>query len=133
MQVYEDLIAAIEEMICTSTAVMAPYPVDVVGRPAPFRKSKKKSHGEKRAPHTEIHEEYEKQNNHREHSPMHKFKYKQLGKISKTRSDMSLQEMMLEIAEICEAIKNLDNRVEDNISSHGSSGRSAAYLYNKIK
>ena len=30
MQVYEDLIAAIEEMICTSTAVMAPYPVDVV-------------------------------------------------------------------------------------------------------
>lgn len=132
MQVYEDLIAAIEEMICTSTAVMAPYPVDVVGRPAPFRKSKKKSHGEKRAPHTEIHEEYEKQNNHREHSPMHKFKYKQLGKISKTRSDMSLQEMMCEIAEICEAIKELDNKVENSTSNSSNSGIDMAYLCNKI-
>lgn len=132
-ELYEGLIGILQETICTSTAVMAPYPVDVVGRPAPFRKSKKKSHGEKRAPHTDIHEEYEKQNNHREHSPMHKFKYKQLGKISKTRSDMSLQEMMCEIAEICEAIKELDNKVENSTSNSSSSGIDMAYLCNKIK
>ena len=135
MQVYEDLISYIEEMINTGTSVMAPYPVDVVGRPAPFgkSKSKKKSHGEKRAPHTEIHEEYEKQNNHREHSPMHKFKYKKTGKIEKTRRDMSIQEMMLEIAEVCEAIKSLDNKVEESNKinpSHKASN--IAYLYNKF-
>jgi hypothetical protein len=133
MQVYEDLIAAIEEMICTSTAVMAPYPVDVVGRPAPFKKSKKKNHGEKRAPHTEIHEEYEKQNMHREHSPMHKFKYKKTGKIEKTRRDMSIQEMMSEIAEVCEAIKSLDSRVEEvNKVTSGNTKNNMAYLFNKI-
>lgn len=133
-ETYENLIGAIEEMICTSTAVMAPYPVDVVGRPTPFSKtSKKKSHGEKRAPHTEIYEEYEKQNMHREHSPMHKFKYKKTGKIEKTRSDMSLQEMMSEIAEVCEAIKSLDSRVEEaNKVASGNTGKSMAYLYNKV-
>ena len=81
--------------ICTGTSVMAPYPVDVIGRPAPFRKSKKKSHGEKRAPHTEIHEEYEKQNNHREKPAMYKYGYKKNGPLGKA---------MNEIAETCEAI-----------------------------
>ena len=97
MQVYEDLIAAIEEMICTSTAVMAPYPVDVVGRPAPFGKlkSKKKSHGEKRAPHTEIHEEYEKQKRGSEKPAMYKYSYKKAGQLRKVMED---------IATICEAI-----------------------------
>ena len=42
-EAYNKLIGAIEEMICTSTAVMAPYPVDVVGRPAPFGKKGKKA------------------------------------------------------------------------------------------
>ena len=129
MQVYEDLIAAIEEMICTSTAVMAPYPVDVVGRPAPFTKSKKKSHGEKRAPHTEIHEEYEKQNKGSQKPAMMSYKYKKL----RGSKDMNLQEMMLEIAEICEAIKKLDNKVESSTSNSSSSGRDMSYLYNKIK
>jgi hypothetical protein len=97
MKCYEDLISAIEEMINTTTSAMAPYPVDVVGRAAPFGKVKtsKKSHGEKRAPHTEIHEEYEKQNNHREKSAMYKFGYKKNGPLGKT---------MNEIAETCEAI-----------------------------
>jgi hypothetical protein len=117
MKVYEDLIAAIEEMINTGTSVMAPYPVDVVGRPSPFGKNKvKKSKGaggQKRAPHTKIYEEYEKQSMGNESSPMHKFKYKQIGKIEKTRRDMSLQEMIESIAEICEEIKKLDEKIEE--------------------
>lgn len=135
MKVYEDLISYIEEMINTGTSVMAPYPVNVVGRPVSFTKIKnvKKSKGEKRAPHTEVEikEEYEKQNNHREHSPMHKFKYKKVGKIEKRR-DMSLQEMMCEIAEVCEAIKSLDSKVEEanKISPRGPQSN-IAYLYNK--
>ena len=137
MQVYEDLITAIEEMINTGTSVMAPYPVDVIGRPVSFTKIKsvKKSKGEKRAPHTEVNikEEYEKQNKHREHSPMHKFKYKQIGKIEKTRRDMSIQEMMSEIAEVCEAIKSLDHKIEEsNKGISNSKVNNTAYLYNKI-
>jgi hypothetical protein len=102
MKVYEDLIAAIEEMICTSTAVMAPYPVDVVGRPAPFGKlkSKKKSHGEKRAPHTEIHEEYEKQVKGNEKSAMYKYSYKKNGQLRKS----PLVETIEEIANMCNNI-----------------------------
>lgn len=103
-EMYESLISSIEEMICTSTAVMAPYPVSVVGRPVTFTKIKsaKKSGGEKRAPHTEIHEECEKQNNHREHSAMYKFSYKKNGKIRK-RDDMDIFESLenLEISEEC--------------------------------
>jgi hypothetical protein len=117
MKIYKDLITAIEEMINTGTSVMAPYPVDVIGRPSPFGKKKvkkdKRAGGEKRAPHTDISEEYEKQSMGKEKSPMHKFKYKQIGKIEKARRDMSLQEMMEEIAEICEAIKELDKKVEE--------------------
>ena len=84
-ETYESLITSIKEMICTSTAVMAPYPVNVVGRPVTFTKIKsaKKSGGEKRAPHTEINEECEKQNKHREHSAMYKFNYKKNGKLRK--------------------------------------------------
>ena len=96
---YEYLIQAIEEMICTSTAVMAPYPVDVVGRPAPFKKgkSKKKSHGEKRAPHTEVSlkEEYEKQSQGSQKSAMRNYKYKKTGALNK---------LMAEVAKVCEAI-----------------------------
>ena len=104
-EMYESLISAIEEMICTSTAVMAPYPVDVVGRPAPFGKSKtfksKKSGGEKRAPHTDIVEEYEKQNNHREHNAMHMFKYKKNGKIRKL-----IEEATILVEEYINELKN---------------------------
>ena len=136
-EAYESLITAIEEMINTGTSVMAPYPVNVIGRPVSFTKIKnaKKSKGEKRAPHTEVEikEEYEKQNNHREHSPMHKFKYKQIGKIEKTRRDMSIQEMMVEIAEVCEAIKSLDNKVEEsNKINYFHKASNIAYLYNKF-
>ena len=115
-EAYESLIAAIEEMLCPSTVVMAPYPVDVIGRPSPFGKNKvrksKKSRGEKRAPHTRVYEELEKQSMGTESSPMHKFKYKQIGKIEKRR-DMSLQEMIESIAEICEEIKKLDEKIEE--------------------
>lgn len=135
-EAYEALIDSIEEMICTSTAVMAPYPVDVVGRPTPFKKVKnaKSSKGEKRAPHTEevIKEECEKQSNHREHSPMHKFKYKKIGRVEKARSNMSIQEMMYEIAELCEAIKDLDYKVKEaNKSASGSTENNRTYLYNR--
>lgn len=108
---YENLITTIEEMINTTTSVMAPYPVNVVGRPVSFVKvrSEKKKKGEKRAPHTEIEikEEYEKQNNHREHSPMHKFNYKKIGKIEKVKKNEALVEMMGEIAKVCKDIKDL--------------------------
>lgn len=115
-ELYEGLIEVLQETICSSTAVMAPYPVDVIGRPSPFGKKVKKSkrsHGEKRAPHTKLYEEYEKQSMGNEHSPMHKFKYKQIGKVEKTRRDMSLQEMMESIAEICEEIIKLDKRIKE--------------------
>lgn len=93
-EAYGNLIAAIEEMICTSTAVMAPYPVDVVGRPSPFGKGRakkeKKSHGEKRAPHTEIHEEYEKQSKGTTKPAMYKYSYKKIGKLGQVMEDIAL-------------------------------------------
>ena len=98
-EAYESLIDTIEEMICTSTAVMAPYPVDVVGRPAPFAKGNakkgKKSHGEKRAPHTKVYEEYEKQSKGKEKPAMYKYSYKKGG---------DLRRLMECIAEICKEI-----------------------------
>lgn len=104
-EAYESLISAIEEMICTSTAVMAPYPVDVIGRPSPFGKNKskksKKGHGEKRAPHTEIYEEYEKQSKGKQRLAMLNYKYKKLW----SNEDMDIYGVMREIAELCEAIK----------------------------
>jgi hypothetical protein len=99
MKCYEDLIAAIEEMINTGTSVMAPYPVDVVGRPSPFgKKNVKKSKGaggEKRAPHTEIYEEYEKQSMGNSKPAMYKYSYKKAGNLRKVMED---------IASVCEAI-----------------------------
>lgn len=93
-EAYENLIGAIEEMICTSTAVMAPYPVDVVGRPSPFGKGRakrgKKSHGEKRAPHTEIYEEYEKQSKGTTKPAMYKYSYKKIGKLGQVMEDIAL-------------------------------------------
>ena len=97
MKVYEDLISYIEEMINTGTSVMAPYPVNVVGRPVSFTKIKsaKKSTGEKRAPHTEIHEEYEKQSKGSQSPAMYKYSYKKNGKLRK---------LMEDVATVCEAI-----------------------------
>ena len=103
MKVFEDLITAIEEMINTTTSVMAPYPVDVVGRPAPFgknKKSQKKSYGEKRAPHTEISEELEKQKKGSQKKAMLGYKYRKVW----SAKNMDLQETITEIADICEAI-----------------------------
>ena len=97
-ELYKGLIGVLQETICTSTAVMAPYPVDVIGRPAPFGKkksSKKKSHGEKRAPHTKIYEEYEKQHKGSEKPAMYKYNYKKVGRLGKVMED---------IATLCEAI-----------------------------
>lgn len=98
-ELYEGLIHVLQETICTSTAVMAPYPIDVVGRPTPFAKGNakkgKKSHGEKRAPHTEIHEEYEKQSKGKEKPAMYKYSYKKGG---------DLRRLMEDIAEICKEI-----------------------------
>ena len=103
-ETYETLIDSIEEMINTSTSVMAPYPVDVVGRPVTFTKirSAKKSHGEKRAPHTEVKltEEYEKQSKGKESPAMYKYSYKKNGKLRK----MNIEETMMEIADYCYAI-----------------------------
>ena len=101
-EAYENLIGYIEEMINTGMSVMAPYPVDVVGRPSPFGKKKvratKRSRGEKRAPHTEMYEGYERQNNHREHPAMYKYSYKKVGKLGKVITD---------IADACKAIKEM--------------------------
>ena len=96
-EAYESLISAIEEMICTSTAVMAPYPVDVIGRPLPFGKgkAKKKRGKEKRAPHTKVYEEYEKQSKGKEKPAMYKYSYKKGG---------DLRRLMEDIAEICKEI-----------------------------
>lgn len=102
-EAYGKLIGAIEEMICTSTAVMAPYPVDVIGRPAPFGKKGKKakrSRGEKRAPHTKIYEEYKKQSKGTQKAAMYKYSYKKGGDLRK----MNIEETMLEIARLCEAM-----------------------------
>ena len=102
---YEYIIRALEEMLCTSTAVMAPYPVDVVGRPAPFGKSKtskSKKSGEKRAPHTEIYEECEKQSCGKQGPAMYKFSYKKNGKIRKDNT-MDIFESLenLNVSEEC--------------------------------
>ena len=101
-EAYENLIGYIEEMINTGMSVMAPYPVDVIGRPSPFGKKKvratKRSRGEKRAPHTEMYEGYERQNNHREHPAMYKYSYKKVGKLGKVVAD---------IVKACEAIKEI--------------------------
>ena len=103
-ETYETLIDSIEEMINTSTSVMAPYPVNVVGRPVTFTKirSAKKSHGERRAPHTEVKltEEYEKQSRGKESPAMYKYSYKKNGKLRK----MNIEETMMEIADYCYAI-----------------------------
>ena len=94
-EAYENIITAIEEMINTSTSVMAPYPVDVVGRPAPFGKktSKKKARKEKRAPHTEVRiaEECEKQSKGKQKRAMLGYKYKK-----------SWGSPIQQIAELCE-------------------------------
>ena len=84
-ELYEGLIGVLQETICTGTSVMAPYPVNVVGRPVSFTKIKsaKKSTGEKRAPHTEIHEEYEKQSKGSQSPAMYKYSYKKNGKLRK--------------------------------------------------
>lgn len=100
-ELYETLISTIEEMLCTSTAVIPPYPVDVVGRPAPFgknKKSKKKSHGEKRAPHTEISEELEKQKKGTQKKAMLGYKYRKVWNTS------NISEVMSEIADTCKKI-----------------------------
>lgn len=93
-ELYEGLIGVLQETICTSTAVMAPYPVDVVGRPSPFGKGRakkeNKSHGEKRAPHTEIHEEYEKQSKGTTKPAMYKYSYKKIGKLGQVMEDIAL-------------------------------------------
>lgn len=108
-ETYENIIGAIEEMICTSTAVMAPYPVDVVGRPAPFKKGKsKKSHGEKRAPHTKVYEELEKQSKGSQKKAMLGYKYKKSW-------NNTVVEAMEGIANTCEAI--LTESVGDKIKS----------------
>ena len=98
-ELYETLISTIEEMLCTSTAVMAPYPVDVVGRPQPFkvRKSKKKR-AEKRAPHTEIFEELEKQKKGSQKKAQLNYKYRKLWNTS------NISEVMSEIADTCKKI-----------------------------
>lgn len=101
-EAYEDLISSIEEMICTSTAVMAPYPVDVVGRPAPFgkvKKSKKSGKGEKRAPHTEINEECAKESKGKQKPAMYKYSYKKVGKLGQIASD--IVETCENIFEVC--------------------------------
>lgn len=137
MKIYEDLIAAIEEMINTSMTAMAPYPVDVVGRPAPFGKlkSKKKSHGEKRAPHTEIHEEYEKQKRGSEKSAMYKYSYKKAGQLRKVMEDIAtLCEAMIEEgrqegesqAEYKERLKgNFLDRIKSDIANTKAARRNA--------
>lgn len=93
-ELYEGLIGVLQETICTSTAVMAPYPVDVVGRPSPFGKGRtkkeNKSHGEKRAPHTEIYEEYEKQSKGTTKPAMYKYTYKKIGKLGQVMEDIAL-------------------------------------------
>ena len=98
-EAYESLIGTIEEMINTSMSVMAPYPIDVVGRPAPFAKGRvkksKRGRGEKRAPHTEIYEEYEKQSKGTTKPAMYKYSYKKGGDLRKIAE---------EIMEICEEI-----------------------------
>ena len=96
-ETYENLISSIVEMINTSTSVMAPYPVDVVGRPVSFTRitKGKRSHGEKRAPHTGINEECEKQRNGSEKSAMYKFSYKKNGQLRK---------VINEVAELCDGI-----------------------------
>lgn len=97
MEIYEQIIDQIEEMLNTTTSVMAPYPVDVVGRPAPFGKkiSKKKARKEKRAPHTEmkITEECEKQSKGKQKKAMLGYKYKK-----------SWGNPIREISELCEEI-----------------------------
>jgi len=127
-ETYEDLIMSIEEMICTSTAVMAPYPVNVIGKPVTFTKIKgdKKGHGEKRAPHTEtvIKEEYEKQSKGNEKSAMYKFSYKKNGKLRK---------VMENIAEVCEAIISFENKIKAPQSTlEESKSNGIAYFYNKV-
>ena len=103
-EAYESLITSIEEMINTTASVMAPYPVNVIGRPVSFTKikSEKGGRGEKRAPHTEVKiaEEYEKQSKGKESPAMYKYSYKKNGKLRK----MNIEEPMLEIAAYCGAI-----------------------------
>lgn len=103
-ETYENLINSIEEMINTSTSVMAPYPVNVIGRPVSFTKitKNKKSHGEKRAPHTEvkIDEEcsYPKQSKGKQSSAMYKYNYKKNGKLRR------IEEKIEEITSFCNKI-----------------------------
>ena len=107
-EAYENLIGAIEEMICTSTAVMAPYPVDVVGRPVPFGKGKRVKRGkEKRAPHTEVYESYEKQSKGSQKPAMYKYSYKKVGRLGS---------LMEDIAIVCEAIisESTEERIKGN-------------------
>ena len=107
-ELYEGLIGVLQETICTSTAVMAPYPVDVVGRPSPFGKGKRVKRGkEKRAPHTEVYESYEKQSKGSQKPAMYKYSYKKVGRLGN---------LMENIATICEAIisESTGERIKGN-------------------
>lgn len=123
-EAYENLINAIES-ICTSTAVMAPYPVDVIGRPTSFGKSKeKKSHAQKRAPHTKIYEEEcAKQRKGSERPAMYKFSYKKGGELRK----MNIEESILEIADLCKAILEATIQKATLFTGHSDGDGSTEY------
>jgi len=104
-RLYEALIAGIEEMLNTTTSVMAPYPIDVVGRVTPFTKRTKargNGRGEKRAPHTEVKitEEYKKESMGKQSNAMMKYKYKKL----RSNNFTNIEETMINIAALCNAI-----------------------------
>ena len=102
-ELYEGLIGILQETINTTTSVMAPYPVDVIGRPAPFgknKKSQKKSYGEKRAPHTEISEEMKKEKKGSQKKAMLGYKYRKTW----NGNNSSIYEMIEEITGMCEAV-----------------------------
>ena len=92
---YKQILSALSEM-CTSTAVMAPYPTPVVGQ---IKHSYKKNRALKIK--KAVMEAFEgiKQNQGSQKKAMLGYRY-----IKQRGSNMSIHEKILEIAEICEAI-----------------------------
>lgn len=101
---YEQLLDVLSEMICTSTAVMAPYPTPVVGS-TNHKYTKEKSKRKQKVADIKkaIVEAFEgaKQNKGSQKKAMLGYRYKK-----QWSKNMDINEKILEIAEVCEAIIN---------------------------